>query len=177
MNFIETELKGAFIIDVQSLEDERGFFMRSWCEKEFKNHGLVSRMVQANISVNKKKGTLRGLHYQVAPFEEAKLMRCTRGAIFDVIIDLQPESPTYKNWLGVELTAKNHKMFYIPEGFAHGYQTLEDDTEVFYQVSQFYSPESERGVNWDDPIFEVEWPITDDIIISAKDKNWASYQG
>lgn len=177
MNFIETELKGAFIIDVQSLEDERGFFARAWCEKEFKKHGLVSRMVQANISVNKKKGTLRGLHYQVAPFEEAKLMRCTRGAIFDVIIDLRPESPTYKSWLGVELTTKNHKMLYIPEGFAHGYQTLEDDTEVFYQVSQFYSPESERGVNWGDPIFEVEWPITDDIIISAKDKNWANYQG
>lgn len=175
MIFIETDIKGAFVVDIQKLEDERGFFARVWCEREFKKHGLGTRMVQANTSVNKKRGTLRGLHYQVAPYEEAKLVRCIRGVIFDVIIDLRPDSGTYREWLGVELTADNRRMLYVPEGFAHGYQTLVDDTEVFYQVSQFYSPDSERGVRWDDPTFGVEWPVTDSMLVSSKDRNWPDY--
>ena len=143
-------LKGAFIIEPERLEDNRGFFARAWCKKEFETHGLNSRLVQCNISFNKSSGTLRGMHYQVAPYEEAKLVRCTMGAIYDVIIDLRPDSATYMDWIGVELTADNRKMLYVPENFAHGYQTLNDNTEVFYQVSQFYSPEFETGVRWDD---------------------------
>jgi len=130
--------------------------------------------VQANLAFSKRRGTLRGLHYQIAPYEEAKLMRCIRGAIYDVIIDLRPESPTYKRWLGVELTADNHKMLYVPKGFAHGYQTLIDNTETFYQASQFYSPESERGLRYDDPALAIEWPI-DVQVISDKDRSWPDY--
>ncbi len=175
MIFRETELKGAFIIELEKLEDARGFFARAWCQKEFEAHGLTARLVQCNLSFNKKRGTLRGMHYQAAPYEEVKLVRCTRGAVYDVIIDLRPESPTYKQWLGVELTADNYKMLYVPEGFAHGYQTLTDDAEVFYQVSQFYTPASERGVRWDDPAFGIEWPETDTRIISDKDESWPDY--
>ena len=153
MIFTETRLKGAFIIELERIEDRRGFFARALCKKEFEAHGLNSRMVQCNLSFNKKRCTIRGLHYQIAPHEEAKLLRCTRGAIYDVIIDLRPESPTYLEWIGVELTVDNHKMLYVPENFAHGYQTLRDNTEVFYPVSQFYSARSARGVRWDDPIF------------------------
>ncbi|NOR48471.1 MAG: dTDP-4-dehydrorhamnose 3,5-epimerase [Methanosarcinaceae archaeon] len=171
MKFIETRLKGAFIIEPDRLEDERGFFARTFCQKEFEAHGLNPRMVQCNISYNKHKGTLRGMHYQAAPMAEAKLVRCTRGAIYDVIIDLRPESPTYCQWLAEELNAENSKMIYIPEGFSHGFQTLEDDTEVFYQMSEFYSPEHTRGVRWDDPVFGVEWPLNAKII-SEKDKNY-----
>ncbi len=175
MILTQTKLPGAYIIELEKQEDERGFFARVWCKKEFSEHRLASRMVQANMSANKKRGTLRGLHYQLAPHQEAKLVWCTKGAIFDVIIDLRPESGTYKQWLGVELTAENHKMLYLPEGFAHGYQTLRDDTEVFYQVSEFYSPESERGVRWNDPAFSIEWSITDSILISPKDQRWRDY--
>ena len=171
MKFIETRLKGAFIIEPERLEDERGFFARTFCQKEFEAHGLNPRMVQCNISYNKHKGTLRGMHYQAAPMAEAKLVRCTRGAIYDVIIDLQPESPTYCEWLAEELNAENSKMIYIPEGFAHGFQTLEDDTEVFYQMSEFYSPEHARGVRWDDPIFGIEWHLNTKII-SENDQNY-----
>jgi dTDP-4-dehydrorhamnose 3,5-epimerase len=174
MIFAETKLPGAFIIELEKREDERGFFARAWCKKEFEAHGLNSDWVQANLAFSKRRGTLRGLHYQIAPYEEAKLMRCIRGAIYDVIIDLRPESPTYKRWLGVELTADNHKMLYVPEGFAHGYQTLMDNTETFYQASQFYSPESERGLRYDDPAFAIEWPI-DVQVISDKDKSWSDY--
>lgn len=162
MLFIETKLKGAFIIDIAPRQDERGFFARSWCADEFEKHGLNPRLAQCNISFNKKRGTLRGMHYQAEPFPEAKLVRCTMGAMYDVMIDLRQNSPTFKQWLAVELTAQNRRALYIPEGFAHGFQTLEDDTEVFYQMSEFYHPECARGVRWDDPAFGVEWalPIT-----------------
>ena len=175
MIFRETKLKGAFIIEPERLEDERGLFARTFCEEEFKAHGLNSRVVQCNISFNKKKGTLRGMHYQVAPHEEAKLVRCTRGAIYDVIVDLRPDSPTFKQWVAVELTADNHRMLYIPEGFAHGFQTLEDNTEVFYQMSELYHPESARGVRWDDPVFGIEWPKIHHRIVSEIDQRYADF--
>ncbi len=175
MIFKETELKGALIVEMEPIGDTRGFFARAWCQKEFEAHGLTSGFVQNNITFSPKRGTLRGLHYQVAPHEEPKLVRCTRGAIYDVIVDLQPESPTYKQWLGVELTAENHRMIYIPGTFAHGYQILMDDTEVFYQVGEFYAPEHERGFRWDDAAFAIEWPITPPLILSEKDKHWPDY--
>ena len=175
MIFTETKLKGAFIIDIERREDERGFFARAWCQKEFEAHGLNTRWVQANLAFSKKKGTLRGLHFQVGPYEEIKLMRCIRGAIYDVILDLRSESPTYMQWLGVELTADNHKMLYVPEGFAHGYQSLADNTEGFYPVSQFYTPGSERGVRWNDPAFGIEWPMIKNMILSEKDKSWPDF--
>ena len=174
MIFKETKLKDAYLIEIEKLEDRRGFFARAWCQREFEAHGLVSRIVQANISYNRKKGTLRGLHYQVAPYAETKLVRCTRGAIYDVIIDLRPDSPTYMQWLGVELTAENYKMLYVPEGFAHGFQTLADETEVTYQVSQFYTPGAEGGVRYNDPAFGIEWPLAVQVI-SDKDQNWPDY--
>jgi dTDP-4-dehydrorhamnose 3,5-epimerase len=173
--FTETKLKGAFIIELELRKDERGFFARTWCKREFEAHGLVREMVQANVSFNKKRGTLRGMHYQVAPYEEAKLVRCTRGAIYDVIIDLRQDSPTYKQWIGVELTSENYQMIYVPENFAHGFLTLEDNTEVTYQVSQFYSPESERGIRYNDPVFGIKWPIQVEVI-SDKDKTWPDYR-
>ena len=171
MIFRETTLKGAFVIEMEKFEDKRGFFARAWCQKEVEANGLVSRMVQTNISFNKKRGTLRGMHYQVAPYEQIKLVRCTRGVIYDVIIDLRPDSPTFRKWTGVELTAENYIMLYVPENVAHGFQTLEDNTEVTYQVSQFYSPESERGVRYNDPVFQVEWPLPVEVI-SEKDIAW-----
>jgi len=174
MIFTETRLKDAFIIEIEKREDERGFFARAWCKKEFEAHGLHLDLVQANLVFSNRRGTLRGMHYQVAPYGEAKLMRCIRGAIYDVIIDLRPESPTYKQWLGVELTADNHKMLYVPEYCAHGYQTLVDNTETFYPVSQFYSPGFERGVRWNDPAFGIEWPLNIQVI-SDKDANWPDY--
>lgn len=175
MIFKETKLKGAFIIEPQKLTDERGFFARGWCQKEFELHGLVPRVVQANISFNYKKGTLRGLHYQVAPYQETKLVRCTRGAIYDVVVDLRPESPTYRKWVGAELTATNHHMLFVPQGFAHGYQTLEDESEVFYQVSEFYTPGAERGARYNDPAFEIQWPL-EVSVISGKDASWADFR-
>lgn len=171
MIFIETKLKGAFIIEPEPLEDERGFFARTFDQKEFEAHGLNPRVAQCNISFNKKKGTLRGMHYQIAPYEEAKLVRCTKGAIYDVIIDLRPESPTFKQWIAVELTAENRRMLYAPEGVAHGFQTLEDNTEVFYMMSEFYHPECARGVRWNDPAFGIEWPIKEKTV-SSKDNSW-----
>jgi dTDP-4-dehydrorhamnose 3,5-epimerase len=174
MLFTETKLAGAFIIDIEKREDQRGFFARSWCQHEFEACGLISRLVQMNLSFNPKQGTLRGMHYQIAPHAEAKVIRCTRGAIYDVIIDLRPSSPTYTQWIGVTLTADNYKMLYVPEQFAHGYQTLEDRTEVTYQVSQFYAPTFERGARYDDPVFGIVWP-TAVRVISDKDKTWPSY--
>ena len=168
MVFKETKLKGAYVIELELLKDERGFFTRSFCQKEFEEHGLSPRIVQCNISYNKRKGTLRGMHYQVAPHEEAKLVSCIRGAIYDVIIDLRSNSLTYCQWFAVELSPENYKMLYIPEGFAHGFQTLEDNTVVFYQMSEFYHPECARGVRWDDGAFGVEWPM-DELILSDKD--------
>lgn len=174
MNFTETELPGAYVIDLQKLEDRRGFFARAWCQKEFEEHGLTARIAQVNVSYNKKRGTLRGMHYQVSPFEETKLVRCTRGGIYDVIIDLRPGSPTFMQWTGVELTEDNHRMFFVPEGFAHGFQTLSDETEVTYQVSQFYAPGAERGIRFDDPAFAIDWPLEVQVI-SDKDQGWPDF--
>jgi len=168
MIFTETKLKGAYLIDLDKHEDERGFFARSWCTDEFERHGLNPRLVQCNISFNKKLGTLRGLHYQSSPYQEAKLVRCTMGALYDVIIDLRSDSSSFKKWFSVELTAQNRRSLYVPEGFAHGFQTLVDDTEVFYQMSEFFHPECARGVRWDDPAFGIVWPISN-AIISKKD--------
>ena len=169
MIFTETKLKGAFIIDVKRLEDERGFFGRAFCQKEFEAHGLSNEVRQTNVSYNKKKGTLRGMHMQLAPNEESKLVRCTRGAIYDVIIDMRPDSETYKQWVGVELTADNYRMLFVPEGFAHGFITLEDNTDVTYQVTEFYTPGAEQGIRWNDPAFNIEWPI-EPVVISEKDQ-------
>jgi dTDP-4-dehydrorhamnose 3,5-epimerase len=169
--FRATKLEGAFLIEPERKEDERGYFARTFCEREFAGHGLRSRFVQCNTSFNRRKGTLRGMHFQTAPHEEAKLVSCTRGAIYDVIIDLREGSPTYGKHAGETLSAYNGKMFYIPEGFAHGFQTLEDETEVFYQMSQFYHPESARGVRWNDPAFQIEWPPAERIII-ARDQEY-----
>ncbi|MHB8778413.1 MAG: dTDP-4-dehydrorhamnose 3,5-epimerase, partial [Anaerolineales bacterium] len=154
---------------------ERGFFARSWCEDEFKEHGLNPHIAQCNISFNKKRGTLRGMHYQVSPFVEAKLVRCTRGAIYDVIVDLRPESPNFKQWFSVELTEENHRSVFIPAGFAHGFQTLQDNSEVFYQMSEFYHPECARGVRWNDPVFRIDWPI-DQQIISQRDQDYPNFE-
>lgn len=168
MIFTETKLKGAYIIDIEPVEDERGFFARSWCRKEFIELGLNPSQVQCNISYNKRKGTLRGMHYQAAPHQEAKVVRCTKGIIYDVIVDLRANSETFRQWTGVELSMENRRMLYVPEEFAHGFLTLEDDTEVYYQMSEFYFPECARGIRWDDPLFGILWPVKDPII-SDKD--------
>ena len=174
MLFSETELKGAQIIEIEKMEDNRGFFARAWCQREFEKHGLTARILQVNISFNKEKGTLRGMHYQMAPYEESKFVRCTSGAIYDVVIDLRPDSPTFRRWTGVELTETNYKMLYVPENFAHGFQTLEDNTEVTYQVSQFYTPASESGIRWDDPAFGIKWPL-EPRVMSDKDSSWPDH--
>jgi dTDP-4-dehydrorhamnose 3,5-epimerase len=174
MKFIETELKGAFIVVPELLKDERGFFARTWCKKEFEQHQLLPELVQCNISFNQRKGTLRGMHFQVAPHKESKLVRCTMGAIYDVIIDLRPNSPTFKRWISVELTAENRKMLFIPEGFVHGFLTLMDNTEVFYQMSEFYAPECARGVRWNDPAFDINWPA-EVKVISQKDMQYPDF--
>lgn len=169
MLFTETKLKGAYIIDIKPIEDERGFFSRSYCKQEFKNYHLNTNIVQANVSFNKKRGTLRGLHMQAAPLGETKLVRCTSGSIYDVIVDMRLESPTYMEWIGVELTAENFRMLYVPEGFAHGFITLEDNTNVTYQVTQVYVPDAEVAFRWDDPAFGIDWKI-EPVVISEKDK-------
>ena len=171
MIFSETKLKGSFVIQLEKIIDERGFFARSWDEEVFKKNGCNPRLVQCNVSFNNKKGTLRGLHYQEPPHQEAKLVRCTKGRIFDVIVDLRETSSTMNQWFGVELSENNNKMLYIPEGFAHGFQTLEDDSEVFYQMSEFYFPELAKGKRWNDPSFNIAWPIKVPII-SEKDSKW-----
>jgi dTDP-4-dehydrorhamnose 3,5-epimerase len=170
MIFNETRLKGAYLIEWEPLQDERGFFARSFCREEFNKHGLNPQIAQCNVSYNRKRGTLRGMHYQAAPSEEAKLVRCTNGAIYDVIIDLRRPSSTFMQWMAVELTAANRRMLYIPEGFAHGFQTLEDDTEVFYQMSAAFSPELAIGVRWNDPAFGIEWPPAERIISRRDDQ-------
>jgi dTDP-4-dehydrorhamnose 3,5-epimerase len=176
MIFAETKLRGAFIIDIDRHGDERGFFARTWCKEEFEARGLNPNSVQSNLAFSARAGTLRGLHYQIEPHEEVKLVRCTRGAVYDVIVDLRPESPTYLKWLSVELTAENRTMVYVPERFAHGYQTLTDGVEMVYQVSHAYAPGSERGVRWDDPSIGIEWPMVDFRSISAKDQRWPNYR-
>lgn len=171
MIFTETRLSGAYVIDLECIKDERGFFARTWCKEEFGKHGLNSNLVQCNLSHNVKRGTLRGMHYQVAPYEEAKLVYCISGAIYDVIIDLRENSPTFRQWQAFELSAQNRRMLYIPVGFAHGFQTLQDHTSVFYQMSEFYHPECARGIRWDDPAFAIYWP-TGQKIISQKDYSY-----
>ncbi len=171
MIYIPLRLSDAFLIEPEKREDARGFFARTWCQREFAEHGLNPNLVQCNISFNEQKGTLRGMHYQTAPHEEAKLVRCTRGALYDVIVDLRSESPTFCEWVAVELTQDNHHMLFIPEGLAHGFQTLADDTEIFYQMSEFYHPEAARGARWNDPAFAIDWPLPDPII-SEKDRSF-----
>jgi dTDP-4-dehydrorhamnose 3,5-epimerase len=175
MIFKETKLKGAFIIDLEKHQDDRGFFARTFCKQEMEAHGLISSVAQANMSLSKIRGTLRGMHYQKSPFEETKLVRCTRGGLYDVIIDLRTDSPTYKKWIGIELTADNFRMLYVPQKFAHGFITLTNDTEATYMVSQFYSPGSELGIRWNDPQFSIQWPI-DVQVISEKDSNWPDFK-
>ncbi|MBP1965815.1 dTDP-4-dehydrorhamnose 3,5-epimerase [Paenibacillus aceris] len=167
----QLELKGAYIIDLVPITDERGFFARTWCKEVFNEYGIDVDIKQCNISYNKLKGTLRGMHYQVAPYEEAKFVRVIHGAIYDVIIDLRTDSPTYMEWTSVELTAQKRNMLYIPEGFAHGFQTLEDDTEVVYQMGENFHPESARGIRWNDPAFNIRWKI-EELIISEKDQTY-----
>ncbi|MDO9540775.1 MAG: dTDP-4-dehydrorhamnose 3,5-epimerase [Kiritimatiellia bacterium] len=174
MIFVETKLKGAFIIEPERKEDERGFFARTWCRHEFEQHGLNPQLVQCSLSCNVKKGTLRGMHYQIFPHAETKLVRCTRGALHDVIVDLRSESPTFRCWIAMELTSENRKALYIPEGLAHGFQTLMDETEVLYQISEFYHPECARGVRWDDPVFKISWP-SGPRIISPKDQQYPDF--
>jgi dTDP-4-dehydrorhamnose 3,5-epimerase len=172
MIFQETPLQGAFVIDLEPKADERGFFARVWCEQELAAHGLNPRLAQSSLSYNRRRGTLRGLHYRVAPHAEVRIVRCVRGSIYDVIVDLRPESASYLRWLGVTLSAENRRSLYVPEGFAHGFQTLEDDAEVLYQMSELHVPEAERGVRWDDPAFGIAWPHVDTRIISDRDRNW-----
>jgi dTDP-4-dehydrorhamnose 3,5-epimerase len=174
--FVETPLAGAYLIEPELLEDFRGFFARVWCRREYEMHGLNPRLVQCSISFNKRKGTLRGMHYQEAPYAEAKLVRCTRGAVYDVILDLRPSSSTYLQHFVAELTDENHKMLYIPEGFAHGFQTLEDNTEIFYQMSEYYMADYSRGVRWDDPAFGITWP-EDDRTIVDRDTSYPDFRG
>ena len=174
MKFTETPLSGAFLIEPERRSDERGFFSRVFCRDEFTAHGLDWAVTQCNVSFNPKKATLRGMHYQVAPYQEVKLVRCTMGTIFDVIVDLRRESRSLGNWFGLELSAENRLMLYVPKGFAHGYLTLADNTEVFYQVSESYSPESERGARWNDPAFGISWPSQPELI-SDKDREHPTF--
>lgn len=176
MIFTETKLTGAFVIELERLVDMRGFFAMNWSEREFGARGLVPRFVESNISCSNKRGTLRGMHYQAQPHGQVKLVRCTMGSIFDVIIDLRPGSPTFKQWVSVELTAENRRMLYVPLDFAHGFQTLEDNTEVTYQMSSPYHPESSRGVRWDDPAFGIPWPEAERVII-ARDREYPDFAG
>jgi dTDP-4-dehydrorhamnose 3,5-epimerase len=172
--FTETSLADAFVVDLEPVADERGFFARAYCRREFQAHGLNPRLAQCNISQNLRRGTLRGMHWQAAPHQEAKLVRCIRGAIHDVIIDLRRGSPTFAKHTSTTLTASNRRMLYVPEGFAHGFLTLEDDTEVFYQMSEFYAPGSARGVRYDDPTFAISWPA-DILIVSERDRSYPDW--
>jgi len=174
MIFKKTNLEGAFIVEIQRLEDGRGFFARSFCQREFQEHGLNPNLAQCNISFNKVKGTLRGMHFQVAPHEEAKLVRCTQGAIHDVIIDLRPDSPNYMHHFAIDLTAEAHNALYVPEGFAHGFLTLAPETCVFYQMSEFYAPGYARGFRWNDPAFNLKWPVEIEMI-SERDANYPDF--
>jgi dTDP-4-dehydrorhamnose 3,5-epimerase len=174
VRFAETPLSGAFLVDLEKREDDRGFFARAFCEQEFEAHGLARGFVQVNNSLSKRRGTLRGMHYQLAPKAETKLVRCIRGALFDVILDLRSDSSTFGRSFGAELSADNRRMLYVPKGFAHGFVTLQDDTEAFYFVDEFYSPAHERCVRWNDPHFNLEWSIAP-AVISAKDANQADF--
>lgn len=174
MIFTETKLGGAYIIEPEKIEDERGFFARTWDKDTFQKYKLNSKFVQCNISFNKKMGTIRGMHYQISPYEEAKLVRCTKGRAFEVMIDLRSESNTFKKWESVELSSENYKMLYVPEGFALGFQTLEDNTEFFYQMSQVYKSEYSRGIRWDDSVFKIPWPLNP-TVISKRDLSFGPF--
>jgi dTDP-4-dehydrorhamnose 3,5-epimerase len=174
MRFEETPLPGAFLIDLEKRGDDRGFFARAYCEKEFQQHDLPSHFCQVNNSSSAQKGTLRGMHYQLAPKAESKLVRCIKGALYDVILDLRPESPTFGQSFGAELSAENRRMMFVPKGFAHGFITLADDTEAFYFVDEFYAPEYERGVRWNDERFQIEWPLSP-TVLSDKDAKWRDF--
>lgn len=175
MEFLKTKLPGVFEIHIEAKPDERGFFARTWCQKEFEAQGLAANLVQCSLSFNKRKGTLRGMHYQIAPYEETKLVRCTRGAIYDVALDLRPQSPAFKEWVAVELTAEKRNMLYVPQGCAHGFLTLEDGSEVVYQMSEFQHAESARGVRWDDPAFQIKWPAKVEVI-SERDRTYPDFK-
>lgn len=168
MKFTETSLTGAYLIDLEKRGDERGFFARFYCEREFSEHGLATKFVQVNNSLSAQRGTLRGMHYQLPPSGEVKIVRCVRGSLFDVIVDLRPRSPTYLQWFGAELTAENRTMMYVPVGFAHGFLTTSDDAEALYLVSAFYAPNDERGMRWNDPRVGIQWPL-EPAVVSAKD--------
>ena len=175
MTFHQTKLPGIFEIHLEPQPDERGFFARSWCQRQFEEQGLNPRLAQCNVSFNTRKGTLRGMHYQMAPYSETKIVRCTHGAIYDVVLDLRPQSPTFKQWIALILTGANWNMVYIPEGCAHGFLTLEDQTEVFYQMSEFYHPDAARGVRWDDPAFQIAWPAEVEVI-SDRDCSYPDFE-
>lgn len=174
MKFEETAIPGVWLVDLERREDDRGFFARTFCEREFADRGLMTRFVQCNLSSNRKRGTLRGMHLQNEPKPEVKLVRCVRGSIYDVVIDLRPESPSYCQWVGVELSAANARALYIPAGIAHGFQTLEDNTELYYHMGEFYEPSLAAGVRWDDPAFRLKWPLADPIL-SEKDAAYPDF--
>jgi dTDP-4-dehydrorhamnose 3,5-epimerase len=168
MTFRETALAGVWIVEPEPVADARGFFARTWCRREFEARGLNPALAQCGVSVTRRRGTVRGMHYQAAPHAEAKLVRCTRGAVHDVALDVRRGSPTFGRWVATELTAASHRMLYVPEGVAHGFQTLTDDTEVLYQISEFHHPESERGIRWDDAGAAIAWPVAD-VTVSPRD--------
>jgi dTDP-4-dehydrorhamnose 3,5-epimerase len=174
--FTETKLKGAYILDLERVTDERGYFARRWCAREFGDRGLNASVVQVNVGHSRKQGTLRGMHFQVAPYAEVKVVHCSRGALYDVIVDLREDSPTKGEWIGVELTEDNGRMLYVPEGFAHGYQTLQDETDLVYQTSQFYDKNAAKGVRYNDQAFGIEWPLRVSVI-SSGDRSWPDYVG
>lgn len=174
MIFHEQKLPGVFAVKIELNSDDRGFFARSWCVKEFERHGLNPKLVQCNISFNTRQGTLRGMHYQADPFGEAKLVRCTAGAIYDVVLDLRPQSPTFKQWMAFVLSSENRDMLYIPEGVAHGFLTLADNTEIAYQMSEFYHSDLSRGVRWNDPTFNIQWPKPV-AVISERDRTYPDF--
>ncbi len=175
LRFTETGIAGAWVIDASFHQDDRGRFFRAWCAQEFAEHGITFVPVQANMGLSVRKGTVRGMHFQGEPALEAKLVRCTRGAMFDVALDLRPESPTYGKWYGTELTAENGRMLYVPERCGHGYQTLEDGTEMYYMTSQFYTPCAARGARFNDPIFDIQWPLAA-TVVSDQDRKWPLVQ-
>lgn len=175
MKFFKTSLNDAFRIKLEKFEDERGFFTRVWDSEKFIEMGLDEKILHCNISFTVKKGSIRGLHYQLEPYSETKLIRCTRGKIFDVIIDLRKNSSSYLKWISIELDSSNYEMLYVPKGFAHGFQTLEENTEVYYQNSQVHMPKYESGIRWDDPLFNIKWPLKP-TLISKKDQSWEEYQ-
>lgn len=175
MIFRRTPITGAYVVDIEKHEDERGFFGRAFCASEFRQRDIPFAVAQVNVGYSRKRGTLRGLHYQIAPHEEAKLIRCVRGTVYDVIVDLRRESGSRGRWFGTELTAEAHRLLHAPRGTAHGYLTLQDDTEVMYLVSEAYAPDAERGIRWDDPAFDIQWPLNQDLIISQKDRSWPDF--